>query len=259
MTLHDLQVRFGNINENEYTSFRQFIRENIASLRVNLSNIQASHPFQPPIIRCLRLSKSGCGAWNKLKEKIQITDSIKQKENKWEDILGRTQGIFFWDRCYRKTMSIYFDNKLKWFQYQTNRGSLKTNKILSKFIPEISQSCTFCGQEVETIKHLFWECRIVADFINSVMDNFTQNFDILRAEHNLKSFIFADFEKKPIYSPVNFATLYIRYYIWISRCRKSNLTQNNFLEWFSRELKILKNAYSNDKNLIFISELLNDI
>ena len=87
------------------------------------------------------------------------------------------------------------------------------------------------------------------------MLNFQLNMRILYAAHNRKSFIFSDYNKKAIFSPENFATVYIKYYIWCSRCKKTDLNLNSFMIWFKNELRILKAAFNNDKNISFITEL----
>ena len=42
--------------------------------------------------------------------------------------------------------NIFFDNRLKWFQYQVTRGTLKTNRIISKFKNDASVNCTYVEQ-----------------------------------------------------------------------------------------------------------------
>ena len=97
---------------------------------------------------------------------------------------------FFWERCYDLNRNLFFDNKLKWFQYQITRGTLKTNRIVSKFNREVRQECTFCQVEIESISHLFYECRIVNAFILEVYSIFIPNRTDIRLIPAKKDFIF---------------------------------------------------------------------
>ena len=76
--------------------------------------------------------------------------------------MGSLQGIDFWERTDRLTRDIFFDIRLNWMQYQIVRGTLKTNKIVSKFVPVVNAKCTFCENYIENILHIFRECAKVA-------------------------------------------------------------------------------------------------
>ena len=163
------------------------------------------------------------------------------RESKWEDKLGQLQGVPFWDRCYKNTSLIFFDNRVKWLQYQIVRGTLKTNAIISKFIPNIGPRCTFCDNDSETLLHLFWNCPIVYSFLREISEQAHRANILYVVEDNVKKFLFCNGNTNV---GLNFIfKLYLKYYIWITRCKKNILNVDNFFEWYNKEVNILKLAY----------------
>ena len=160
---------YGNVDQNEFISLKVIITQSFQKIKYNLNNLGENEnllkPFYPTLYQLFNLSMKGCSKWTKLLRKKYTTDNTRKLEIKWEESLGIRQGIFFWNRCYKNTYNISFNSKLKWLYYQTVRGTLKTNRIISKFKPQISPDCTFCNLETETIIHLFWDCTIVKKFI----------------------------------------------------------------------------------------------
>ena len=112
------------------------------------------------------------------------------------------QGIKFWGNNYLLTKTIFYDNKLKWFHYQVVYGILKTNKIISKFIPGILSECTFCNLSTESILHLLWQSQVTNTFINDVYALFINKWKEIRAIPDMKSFCFG-FKNTAIHSPEN--------------------------------------------------------
>ena len=110
------------------------------------------------------------------------------------------QGIDFWEKTYKLTKDIFFDNRLKWMQFQIVRGTLKTNRIVSKFIQGINANCTFCENYIESILLLFWECEKVSAFLVSIYNYFVTRWDSISAIPNRKDFIFG-IKTKNMYSP----------------------------------------------------------
>ena len=45
---------------------------------------------------------------------------------------------------------------------------ITTNKYLHTIQLSDSNTCTFCDRDVETIKHLFWECPVTQRFIQNI-------------------------------------------------------------------------------------------
>ena len=54
-----------------------------------------------------------------------------------------------------------YDNSVIWFQYRIIFGILGTKDYLFKMKIVDSNQCRLCGQNAETIQHLFSQCEIV--------------------------------------------------------------------------------------------------
>lgn len=86
----------------------------------------------------------------------------------------------------KKNQMIYFtsiDTTLRNFQYKFLMRLIPTNKYLLRCKLSSSNLCDFCNMNIETTKHLFWECQYVQNFwtefnqfLNSKNINYTINF-----------------------------------------------------------------------------------
>ena len=253
LTSEEYQGKFGeNPDPVCYTSLKQVIRMSIQKLGLRLESIQSLLPFQPPLVRLINYSVKGCNRWVKLEKRLNFCNkNLISRERKWEAELGAMQGISFWERCYQLTKTIFFDNKIKWFHYQVVRGTLKTNCIIAHFVQNITPDCTFCNSFPENVSHLLYECNITSDFLNNVYGFFITKWEEILVTPSKKEFIFGS-SSKDMWSPVNLFSLYVKYYIWIARCRKFIPVLNTFLPWFKNELKINQLAYSHNPKLSYL-------
>jgi len=135
-------------------------------------------------------------------------------------------------------------------QYTINRGTLKTNRIISKFKVEVSELCSFCNTEIETISHLFHSCNLVQEFLRNVYSILSQKLAKLYSILT-KIFLFTNVYQR-IDSPQNFIHLYIKRFIWICRCTGRNLEEESFVRWFKLEIEVCKMAAHKLKNLEFL-------
>ena len=88
-----------------------------------------------------------------------------------------------WTKIYLINISTSNDMKLRDFQYRYLNRIVPTNKFLSKCQIVRSSLCDFCNMEIETMHHLFWECRHVLFFWTKFRDFFEANgFDISISE-----------------------------------------------------------------------------
>ena len=171
--------KYGNIVHEEFISLKLLITQGMRKVDLDLSKTEIVFPFLPVNLQVINLNKKGCIKWtNILKEKKNCNNLLVIKERNWELSLGHIQGVPFWDKCYGNVKNIYFDNVLKLFYYNIIRGTLKTNRIVNHFVEELTPACTFCLSEVETIKHLFWECRLVETFIEVTINNIGNEYPV---------------------------------------------------------------------------------
>ena len=77
-------------------------------------------------------------------------------QEKWSTIFDNLK----WDIIYSNTFIASIDVKLRNFQYKYLFRIIPTNKRL--FLQNIVNSnlCDFCSMDIESIQHLFWECKI---------------------------------------------------------------------------------------------------
>ena len=242
--IQDLQTKFSAIiSEEDYINVKHIIKSTLQQHKSTLEKISLHQPFLPSILKIFYLNNSGCSRWTKLlKHKNRTNSSQVRLELKWEQRLGVRLGPLFWDKCYARNKLIFFDNKLKWLQYQINRGTLKTNHIVSKFKPEVSNTCTFCNDEPETILHLMWDCTLSNSFILQLLSHFNSFWPNIPINVSKIKFIFGDTNLDPAV-PFNFLTLHLKRYIWIARCNKSTLREMDFIAWFRNEISTTKSAF----------------
>ena len=224
ITVEEFETRFNHAPDVEhFTSLRLVISLAVSRLGLNFKNIAPVFPILPLFLQLINYSNSGCNAWSRLLKKLSFkNEGLEIRERKWETFLGAMQGNFFWERAYKFTADIFFNNKIKWFQYQITRGTLKTNYIVSKFIPVISPMCSFCGIDTETILHLFYDCTVIRSFYISAYSIMSNHWNSEYSLPALKPFIFGN-STIPPHNHVNFLALHLKYFVWLNRCKKRPL------------------------------------
>ena len=80
-----------------------------------------------------------------------------------------------WNIIFRRVRKATTDTQLNWFQMRLIHRLLPTQRFL--FIRKLADSplCTFCGNEQETIVHLFWDCPFAQIFWESVFSWISEN------------------------------------------------------------------------------------
>ena len=106
--------------------------------------------------------------------------------------------------------------KLQYLQYRVLTRKLTTNIIRHKWNTHISEYCTFCQTEKETIRHLLVECPKVT----VLWENLTKMFRcLLRISVNLDPMtIIVNNYKGPCMHMVNSAIIIMKQYIYACKC-----------------------------------------
>ena len=182
----------------------------------------------------------GCGFYSKLLlKKSVLNNKIYLRDEKWHMELGSTFSINFWNKARTLCADIFFDNQLKWLQYQIVRNSLQTNYIVSHFKPNILKTCSYCREEnsTELISHLFWLCPRISGFVLEIIE-FMRNLGV---DYNptKEQFLFGH-HKTLAYSIYNFLSLVIKKYIWKSKFKNAILTMDGFTAMLKSYLCDLK-------------------
>ena len=140
----------------------------------------------------------------------------------------------FTDEDWAKIYSFPFEttkhSAVRWFQISINHKILVTNKILHNMKVRNDASCYYCHSYDESINHLFWSCDRIQTFIKKVTG--WLNAYGIECSPTEKWFIFGWERGKTESKILNFLLLYIKYYIYCTRCNQQSL----FLEVFKRKL-----------------------
>ena len=133
------------------------IKKGANSLNFNIGLTELHcRPRQPLLMSIIGSQKKGCKVYyNILRGKKVLHFSLASKENAWHNELGFLVTVDKWNAAYRNCSNIKNFNEIKWMQFQILHRSLKTNRILSNFIPEISNICSFCKFAPENISNFF--------------------------------------------------------------------------------------------------------
>ena len=76
---------------------------------------------------------------------------------KWQtELYLRVQ--FDWKKLFHLPFKVTKKTSLRWLQFRMNHRILGTNDYLFKMKLTENKKCTFCQDQPETIKHIFWEC-----------------------------------------------------------------------------------------------------
>ena len=78
----------------------------------------------------------------------------------WEE---RLQQNIDWDTVFTKICNLK-EVKMKWFQIRIVHRILATNVILHSMKVAPDDLCSFCGDEKDSIQHIFVKCRYVLSF-----------------------------------------------------------------------------------------------
>ena len=251
LNYEELVNKYGYCNENDYISLKVVVRSSLQKKNIIVEHLTLTYPYRPALLILVNMSLKGCNKWTSLLKCNRVSNNTRDLEVKWENKLGNPQGIFFWNRCYRNVKKLVFSNKLRWFYYQIVRGILKTSKIMNKIKPHISPNCHFCNNHVETILHLFWDCLEVAQFIEDCKNFYANDLDIFSINYSKKDFFFGD--SNSILSAKNYFALHLKYYIWITRCKKKNLSIRGFANWLRHEM--LLDAFNQNTELDFLDTI----
>ena len=75
-----------------------------------------------------------------------------------------------WNQIHNLAQQTTLDTNSKYFQYRILNIILATNTFLTKIRIKNDKKCTFCKLFDETLIHLFYECDIVQNLWQSVID-----------------------------------------------------------------------------------------
>ena len=117
-------------------------RINLQATGINIKDIEAFKPIRPAILTLLTLKAKGCREWTRmLKHRVSVVEGVRDRELKWEQLLGARQSIRLWDAVDANQKLLSFDTRLKYFQFLVWRCQLHTNYIRNMYDPTVSPLC----------------------------------------------------------------------------------------------------------------------
>lgn len=131
------------------------------------------------------------------------------------------------------------DVKLRNFQYKYLKRIIPTNQFLNKCKLVSSSLCDFCSMEIETLNHLFWECRYVQCFWMKLKEHLNENN--IHIEITLKTISFGIQERfHPNFRLKNFIILIAKYFIFLNKYSKSIPVWQAFTLYIRNRIRIEK-------------------
>ena len=121
-----------------------------------------------------------------------------------------------WNNLFVDTIILTNCTKLRFFQYRLVNGYVITNSRVSKWDKSITEKCTFCDKEIETVLHLLVECEYVVVIWKSLA-KWLDYFAMVACEFTPYEILFNDY-KDSFPQMVNTIILIVKYYIYVQRC-----------------------------------------
>lgn len=165
------------------------------------------------------------------------TLEMTKSEQKWTNIFSNEE--LNWKKIYIMPFVITSDNKLREFQYKYLKRIIPSNNFLNKCKLVSSSLCDFCNMEIETLDHLFWECRHVQVFWMQLRDFLHTNR--IELEVTLRTVTFGLSEKYTCNTNIkNFIILIAKYYIFLNKYYRSIPNLHAFKIHMKKRLRIEK-------------------
>ena len=175
-------------------------------------------------------------------EKKQIPPTAKQRlQDKYSDT------AVDWEKVYSLALNFTLESKLREFQYKILNCIVYTNEELFRFGLTDSPCCTFCQEDIESIEHLFFSCKVASDFWKHVLSWLRGNGIQI---NTLKEtdLIFGKFDNTDDFILINHMLLLGKIYLYSSRCQKIGLP--NLSAFIARTKRIynIKNHIARENN-----------
>ena len=155
-------------------------------------NLCVEMKYRVPCLEITKILLKDVKGSRKLYNILTDTDSITP--TRWATDLGNIPEEDF--RKYNSVITERHDVKLKDFQFKINNKILVTKSFLHRINKVDNNICTFCNQEIETIKHIFCEYETVKEFWNNWLQRHANLRLNLEKKKKKKNIIFSWQKKK---------------------------------------------------------------
>ena len=93
-----------------------------------------------------------------------ITSTPDKSQSKWMADCENYENLIKWDKSCMLPFYCTKETKLQTFQFKLLHRRIATNDYLHKIGISLTDKCTFCDQNAESLIHLFWGCELVQTF-----------------------------------------------------------------------------------------------
>ena len=174
MTYEEFRHKF-NINCN-FLKYYGVIHAISTCFQNQLIDCKQNHV--PQLLCQIRNAKRVCSfSYQLLCDKTVDTPTA---QHKWAVEYEAETGIncdIDWKQIYSMPFKCTIETKCHYFQFRFIHKVLPTNEYLSKIGIKDNEKCSFCKTNVETMKHLMWNCKWVSTFWKEVI-NWLTSLDI---------------------------------------------------------------------------------
>lgn len=154
---------------------------------------------------------------------------------KWEAELTITISDDTWRQYFQNIYKTTCNVQLRYFQFQLLHHILTTNRDAFRWKLSTVDTCTFCDNAPETLKHLLWECTITQYFWHRVFSwvKFCTGSNIRFNETEILFGILMD-----NFLPFNYIFLVAKKYIYSCKAGKKQPNHNQFISICKKEYEI---------------------
>ena len=157
-----------------------------------------------------------------------------------------------WEYYLLKARTISNSAKLRYFQYRILNHKITTNVMRAKWDQNISELCSFCFNERETVMHIMVECPNVAKLWKTLSNWCNYHYEI-KTVFDASTIILNDYQGKEK-NYVNTLILILKQFIYSQKCKSNSLKFIEFISvvdhWYNLEkvTAIANNNYHKFKN-----------
>jgi hypothetical protein len=152
-----------------------------------------------------------------------------------------------WERIYKIPTNVTEQSKLQSFQYQILKRCTVTNKYLHLCKIKDNNLCQFCKMHIETIEHMFFDCKIVHSFWIDVSRWLPKELDF-RKFVSRKNILLGDTECKNNVI-LNHLSILGKRYIYVNKCLEKELNVQGFVRTVTFCYMIEKNIAITNGNV----------
>jgi hypothetical protein len=113
---------------------------------------------RPTALKYLLNDKKGCRNLCNILNHSQKTNVIKA-EIKWASELSVENSRPLWRTVYKLPFTLTTNTNLRYFQFRLSHRILTTNTFLHLIKVQDDSNCSFCGEDIEDLLHLFCKCK----------------------------------------------------------------------------------------------------